>query len=288
MPAFTIMGEDKVNIAVLSGKGGTGKTFISVNLASVIGNSTYIDCDVEEPNGHLFFKPENVISEDVYLSIPEIDYKKCDGCRKCVDFCKFNALAFIKERPVKFKNVCHACGGCKIVCSQKAIYEKEYQMGKIKKGKHKEVTVISGIMNTGEESGVPIIRSLISKLQKGVNFIDCPPGSACTVMESIENADYCILVAEPTIFGVHNFLMVYELVQLLKKPFGVIINKDDNEENPMIKLCREYKLPVIMRIGYNAEIAKNNAEGIIASESNTDIKKLFEKLYEKVISEVKG
>lgn len=121
MPAFTIMGEDKVNIAVLSGKGGTGKTFISVNLASVIGNSTYIDCDVEEPNGHLFFKPENVISEDVYLSIPEIDYKKCDGCRKCVDFCKFNALAFIKERPVKFKNVCHACGGCKIVCSQDGI-----------------------------------------------------------------------------------------------------------------------------------------------------------------------
>ena len=147
-----------MNIAVLSGKGGTGKTFVSCNLSSAIGKSAYIDCDVEEPNGHLFFKPEKVRSQDVCVKLPQIIANKCNQCRKCTDFCHFNALAFIKEKPMLFRGVCHSCGGCKIVCPNHAIVEKDYPIGVIHTGQHRSVTVKSGIMNMGEESGVPIIR----------------------------------------------------------------------------------------------------------------------------------
>ncbi len=274
-----------MNIAVLSGKGGTGKTFVSCNLASAIGKSAYIDCDVEEPNGHLFFKPEKVRSQDVCVKLPQIIADKCNQCRKCTDFCHFNALAFIKEKPMLFRGVCHSCGGCKIVCPNHAIVEKDYPIGVIHTGKHRSVTVRSGMMNMGEESGVPIIRELLKNLPCKDNVIDCPPGSACTVMESIKDADYCVIVAEPSVFGVHNFQMVYELVKILKKPFGVVINKADGQVNPMQELCEKLKLPVLEQIPFDREIAAQNAAGNIAYETNERAKEIFDRLYSK-ISEV--
>ena len=274
-----------MNIAVLSGKGGTGKTFVSCNLASAIGKSAYIDCDVEEPNGHLFFKPEKVRSQDVCVKLPQIIADKCNQCRKCTDFCHFNALAFIKEKPMLFRGVCHSCGGCKIVCPNHAIVEKDYPIGVIHTGKHRSVTVRSGMMNMGEESGVPIIRELLKNLPCKDNVIDCPPGSACTVMESIKDADYCVIVAEPSVFGVHNFQMVYELVKILKKPFGVVINKADGQENPMQELCEKLKLPVLEQIPFDREIAAQNAAGNIAYETSKRAKEIFDRLYAK-ISEV--
>lgn len=274
-----------MNIAVLSGKGGTGKTFVSCNLASAIGKSAYIDCDVEEPNGHLFFKPEKVRSQDVCVKLPQIIADKCNQCRKCTDFCHFNALAFIKEKPMLFRGVCHSCGGCKIVCPNHAIVEKDYSIGVIHTGQHRSVTVRSGMMNMGEESGVPIIRELLKNLPCKDNVIDCPPGSACTVMESIKDADYCVIVAEPSVFGVHNFQMVYELVKILKKPFGVVINKADGQENPMQELCEKLKLPVLEQIPFDREIAAQNAAGNIAYETNERAKEIFDRLYAK-ISEV--
>lgn len=274
-----------MNIAVLSGKGGTGKTFVSCNLASAIGKSAYIDCDVEEPNGHLFFKPEKVRSQDVCVKLPQIIADKCNQCRKCTDFCHFNALAFIKEKPMLFRGVCHSCGGCKIVCPNHAIVEKDYPIGVIHTGQHQYVTVKSGMMNMGEESGVPIIRELLKNLPCKDNVIDCPPGSACTVMESIKDADYCVIVAEPSVFGVHNFQMVYELVKILKKPFGVVINKADAQENPMQKLCEKLKLPVLEQIPFDREIAAQNAAGNIAYETSKRAKEIFDRLYAK-ISEV--
>lgn len=276
-----------MNIAVLSGKGGTGKTFVSCNLASAIGKSAYIDCDVEEPNGHLFFKPEKVRSQDVCVKLPQIIADKCNQCRKCTDFCHFNALAFIKEKPMLFRGVCHSCGGCKIVCPNYAIVEKDYPIGVIHTGKHRSVTVKSGMMNMGEESGVPIIRELLKNLPCKDNVIDCPPGSACTVMESIKDADYCVIVAEPSVFGVHNFQMVYELVKILKKPFGVVINKADGQVNPMQELCEKLKLPVLEQIPFDREIAAQNAVGNIAYETNEKAKEIFDRLYAKISEVVK-
>lgn len=276
-----------MNIAVLSGKGGTGKTFVSINLASAIPNCAYIDCDVEEPNGHLFFKPENITANTVCVKLPQAIMEKCNQCRKCVDFCHFNALAFVKNKPMLFRGVCHSCGGCKIVCPNNAIIEEDYQIGEIRTGRHKTVTVKTGIMNTGEESGVPIIRELLRKLNHKTNIIDCPPGSACTVMESIKNSDFCVIVAEPTIFGVHNFKMVYELVKILNKPFGIVINKVSTNDNPMEEFCKELNLPILERIPFDSKIAAQNALGNIAYENSSSTRKFFDQLHLKILEVLK-
>ena len=276
-----------MNIAVLSGKGGTGKTFVSVNLACAMKNSVYVDCDVEEPNGHLFFKPRGIKTEPVYVKLPQIDKAKCNGCRKCVEFCKFNALAFVKDTPILFGGVCHSCGGCKMVCPRKAISEKDYQIGEVRIGRHKNTSVISGVMNTGEESGVPIIRQLLGHINKIPTVIDCPPGSACSVMESVKNADYCIIVAEPTIFGRHNFEMVYELIKILKKPVGVVLNKITDDKNLMEDFCIKNDIAILKKIPYSSELAMDNAKGNIAYETSPMAKEIFDNLYQKVLEVVK-
>ncbi|PHJ36906.1 hypothetical protein P378_19530 [Desulforamulus profundi] len=169
-----------MRIAVLSGKGGTGKTLVSVNLASAAKESIYIDCDVEEPNGHLFFEPEGVKEEEVVIKIPTVDEQLCNGCRTCIDFCKFNALAYISGKLRVFDEVCHSCGGCVLLCPEKALSEKEKVIGKVQKGVSDNVTVNTGILNTGEASGIPIIKKLLNENRsekEKLTFIDCPPGS---------------------------------------------------------------------------------------------------------------
>ena len=282
--------ETKMRIAVLSGKGGTGKTLVSVNLAAVATKFIYLDCDVEEPNGHLFFKPENSQTEEITIKIPTVDQALCDGCRQCVDFCKFNALAYIKDKVVVFEEVCHSCGGCGIVCPQNAISEKDKVIGKIEKGQSKNVDVNTGILNIGIAAGIPIIDKLLENNRDAseeiMTFIDCPPGSACSVMESIQDADYCILVAEPTIFGVHNLEMVYELVKLFNKPFGVVINKCLEGENLADQFCAEKGAKILKRIPYDHELATLNSNGIIVSRENERFKQLFKALLETIKKEV--
>ena len=178
-----------MNIAVLSGKGGTGKTLVSVNLAAVSSEAVYIDCDVEEPNGHLFFKPSKPRKEEITIKIPKFDHRICDGCRKCVDFCKFNALAYIKDKVVVFDEVCHACGGCALVCPKEAISEEDKVIGRIEKGRSDNVCVNTGILNRGVAAGIPIIDKLLEdnkELADGkISLIDCPPGSACRDRKSV-------------------------------------------------------------------------------------------------------
>lgn len=278
-----------MKIAILSGKGGTGKTFASVNLACVAQKSVYLDCDVEEPNGHLFFKPQNITKQETSVILPEIDNSKCDGCRKCVDFCKFNALAFVGGKVKVFEEICHSCLGCFLVCPQKAINQKSKPIGTVETGYFKDVKVVTGIMNEGQASGVPIIKDVLKESDDDcLTIIDCPPGSACTVMESIESADYCVIVAEPTIFGVHNFLMVYELVTLLNKPFGVIINKAYDTKNEMEELCNKNRIKIIRQIPYSNELAELTSMGKIATEENEEFKNMFEDILRKIKTEVTG
>lgn len=278
-----------VKIAVLSGKGGTGKTLLSVNLASVAGKAVYIDCDVEEPNGHLFFKPESVNESKISVKHPQVDENLCKSCRKCVDFCKFNALAFIKSKPRLFENVCHSCGGCLLVCPANALSETEKYIGEIKKGTSENVSVFSGILNTGEESGVPIIRKLLKAVEANEDlpiFIDCPPGSACVVMESIKDADYCVLVAEPTLFGVHNLKMVYELVKVFNKPYGVVLNKCIDGENPSEKFCIENNISILGRIPFDNELGELNSDAKIAARESEKYRDLFNELLQSIMKEV--
>lgn len=278
-----------MKIAVLSGKGGTGKTLVSVNLASAAQESIYIDCDVEEPNGHLFFKPEDVKEEEIVINIPIVDEKMCKGCRTCVDFCKFNALAYINGRLKVFEEVCHSCGGCVLLCPEKALSEKYEVIGKVQKGVSKNVNVNTGILNTGEASGIPIIKKLLSENRfekENLTFIDCPPGSACIVMESIKDADYCILVAEPTLFGVHNLNMVYELVKLFDKPHGAVLNKCLETENPAEKFCIERGIKVLGEIPFDNELGILNSNARIAVRENEKYQIMFSSLLQKMIKEV--
>ena len=152
-----------MKIAVLSGKGGAGKTLTAVNLAAAIGNGVYVDCDVEEPNGRLFLKPEEVTETEVTAGLPEFDSEKCTGCRRCVDFCRFHALVYIKNRPKVFSEVCHSCGGCSLVCPAQAVTEKGRTIGRLETGKRGDLQVITGVLDPGEASGVPVISSALRK-----------------------------------------------------------------------------------------------------------------------------
>jgi MinD superfamily P-loop ATPase len=280
-----------MKIAVLSGKGGTGKTLVSVNLAAAAECSRYIDCDVEEPNGHLFFKPLGIIEEDIAVTIPAVHEEMCTGCRKCVDFCKFNALAFIRNKPYVFEEVCHSCDGCVLLCSENALFEKKKVVGRIQRGESEGVSVVTGIMNTGETSGIPIIKRLLKEYgtdhEKPV-FIDCPPGSACIVMESIKDADYCILVAEPTLFGVHNLNMVYDLVRLFNKPFGVVLNKCLEDENPAERFCTEKGIRILKKIPFDGELGTLNSNAHVVSRFSRKYNELFTSLLETVMKEVRN
>lgn len=270
-----------MKIAVLSGKGGTGKTLVSVNLAAVINESIYIDCDVEEPNGHLFFKPEAVKEYPISVKVPQIDNEKCNGCRNCVTFCKFNALAYIGNKVKVFEDVCHSCGGCMTFCPQSAITEQDKMIGNVEIGNSHGIQVVSGILNTGEATGVPIIKEILKYTQdeNRVSIIDCPPGSACVVMESIKDADYCILVAEPTLFGVHNLNMVFDLVKLFNKPFGVVLNKCLDGENPSEQFCNDHDIYILDKIPFDETIGDLNSNGLVIAIENQYYQDFFKNLF---------
>ena len=279
--------EDKMKIAVLSGKGGTGKTFVSVNLATVASKAAYIDCDVEEPNGHLFFKPNNMNTKEVSVKIPLVNRELCNGCQECVKFCKFNALAYVQKNLIFFHDTCHSCGGCILFCPNKALSEKERVIGKIEKGRSDNITVITGTLNTGEVSGTPIIGQILKDecINEDLVIIDCPPGSDCIAMESIKDVDYCVLVAEPTIFGLHNLKMVYELVKLFNKPFGVVINKSLENNNLIEKFCITNKINILTKIPFDKKLGKLNSQGLIVSKEMSDYQNLFFKLLHSITKE---
>ncbi len=270
-----------MKIAVLSGKGGAGKTFAAVNLAAAAGRAVYIDCDVEEPNGRLFWKPEGVRTTPVTTLLPEFDAAQCTGCKRCVSFCRFHALVYIKEKPMVFPEVCHNCGGCLMVCPRHAVRETPKRIGVLEEGTRGAVRVVTGVLDPGEASGVPVIRAALKKAE-GLTIIDCPPGSACGVMESIMGADYCVLAVEPTAFGFHNFQMVHELAMLLQKPCGVVINKQTEAYEPLECYCRDKGLPVLDRIPYDPALGRLLAGNKIAVSCVPGQRKRFEAILRKI------
>lgn len=279
-----------MKVAVLSGKGGTGKTLVSTNLAAVAKKAIYLDCDVEEPNGRLFFKPEAVKVKDINVKIPVVDHDLCTGSRDCVELCQFNALAYVNDKLIVLEEMCHSCGGCALICPNGAISEKDKTIGIIESGLSDGVIVRTGLLNAGEPSGVPIIEKLLADNQeeKLPTFIDCPPGSACVVMESIKDADYCVLVAEPTLFGVHNLNMVYELVQLFKKPFGVVLNKVLEESNPAKDFCIENDIKILAEIPYDNLLGEINSNARLVVRENNKYQRIFNDLLKTITLEVQN
>jgi MinD superfamily P-loop ATPase len=274
-----------MKIAILSGKGGTGKTFVAVNLSAVAGRCAYLDCDVEEPNGHLFLDVANPSRAEVSVSVPIIDPDKCLGCRVCVQFCRFGALAFVNKKPLLTQSVCHACGGCAYLCPVGAIAEVPRGIGRIERGMSGDTEVRTGILNPGEVSGVPIIRELLSSAdgESGAVFIDCPPGTACTAMECVRRADLCVLVAEPTQYGAHNLQMADELCETFRKPRVAVLNKTlEGVENPSEAFCHAQGIPIAAKIPFDEEVGRLAAFGLVAAEHLPWLRSLFTDLLDRI------
>jgi len=270
-----------MKIAVLSGKGGTGKTTVSASLAASIGHCQYIDCDVEEPNGALFLNPQITDASPVNVLVPYVDEQRCDGCGACAKACRFNAIAVVKGKVLIFPEVCHHCGACVIACPKDAITEVEREIGVVEADS--ESSFLQGRLNIGEPITIPIIHQLKRLTRDDVPVVmDCSPGASCTVVQTIDGCDYCILVTEPTPFGLHDLKIAVSLVRKMDIPFGVVINKAMPEDQSIQTYCKQESIVVLMEIPYMREIAESYSNGMLPVQMNEDLRNRFVQLYDSI------
>ena len=270
-------------IAVASGKGGTGKTTIATSLALSLPNVCLLDCDVEEPNSHIFIKPEIVEKKAVFLPVPEIVKDLCDQCGKCREVCHYNAIAVLKDTVLVFSELCHGCGACSYFCPRGAIRETMQEMGFIERGQKHRLKFIHGNLKIGTPMPTPVIKVVKRYIDiEKINIIDVPPGTSCPVVESIKGSDFCILVTEPTPFGLHDLTLAIEVLRILHIPFGVVINRSDFGNNKTVEYCRKNHVPILMQIPFKREIASAYSKGVPLVEYQPAYKEHFRKLFEKI------
>jgi MinD superfamily P-loop ATPase len=270
-----------MKVAVLSGKGGTGKTTVSASLAVALGSCQYIDCDVEEPNGAIFLNPQITTTIPVKVLVPEVDPSLCNGCGRCAKACQFHALAAVKGMVLQFHELCHHCGVCKLVCPQGAIREIEREIGIIETDQ--EQFFLQGKLNIGEPISIPIIRELKRRMRVDAPVIlDCPPGAACAVVQAIDGCDYCILVTEPTPFGRHDLEIAVELVKKMGMPFGVVINKAMEGQRMIHEYCEQNGVTVLLEIPFSRAIAESYSRGILPVRKNQEWQERFRELFSRV------
>jgi MinD superfamily P-loop ATPase len=274
-----------VIVSVASGKGGTGKTTVAVNLALFLAqnnkkNIQFLDCDVEEPNAYIFLKPEIQKTQKVSILVPEVDEKKCTFCGKCAEVCAYNALAVLKDKVLIFPQLCHGCGGCTLFCPENAITEKQREIGVLEQGKVGKIDFIQGKLNISEPMATPIIRQVKKKINPdGITIIDVPPGTSCPVIEAVNRSDFCLLVTEPTPFGLNDLKLAVEVLKKLKIKFGVIINRAGIGDNKVKEFCEDEGIEILAEIPYDRNVAVLYSQGIsILIEA--DYAKIFEKLWD--------
>jgi len=250
-------------ITVASGKGGTGKTTVAVNLALSLENVQLLDCDVEEPNSHILLHSEITEIEPVYTKVPVVSEELCNYCGKCSKFCAYNALFVASKTVMVFPELCHSCGGCTLVCPKKAITETERQIGVIKKGEADDVEIVYGELNVGEAMAVPLIKAVKNQIKSNKNvLIDAPPGTACSLVASVHKTDYCILVTEPTPFGLHDLKITVQVLKDLGVPMGVVINRAGLGDRKVYEYCKKENIPLLMEIPFSKKIAELYSRGV--------------------------
>jgi MinD superfamily P-loop ATPase len=270
-------------VAIASGKGGTGKTTVSVNLARMLESDVrLLDCDVEEPNGHLFLKGSTIKEEIITIPIPQVDESLCDGCGECGGFCEFHAIVTFGTTPLVFPEMCHGCGGCMKVCPHKAITEINKRIGVVETVQAGNITLIQGRLDVGVAMAPPLIRAVKARMQNDVPAIlDAPPGTSCPVIATLRETDFVVLVTEPTPFGLHDLKLAVDMVRELGISFGVVINRVGIGDNRVHKYCNEQNIPVILEIPDDRRIAEAYSRGELIVESLPEYRGLFLNLIER-------
>lgn len=277
-------------LAVASGKGGTGKTTVAVNLARTADSEvTLLDCDVEEPNDHLFLQGAKTGEELVNIPIPVVDETRCDGCGKCGHFCEYNAIVSYGSIPIVFPEMCHGCGGCMLVCPRRAITETDKRIGVVEELESGNIRLFQGNLDIGSAMAPPLIRA-VKKHQSGsgITILDAPPGTSCPVIESIRNTDLVLLVTEPTPFGLNDLKLSVAMVRELGLPLGVVVNRYGSGDERVHEYCREDSIPLLMEIPDDRRIAEAYSRGELMVDALPEYRSLFIELLEKCEDIVEG
>ena len=272
-----------MRIAIASGKGGTGKTTVATNLAWVAARNgqsvAYLDCDVEEPNGHLFLKPEIASSRPIGRLHPAVDEEKCTHCGLCGEICQYSAIVCVGEKVLVYPELCHACGGCVLVCAPGAITEVLRESGKLEIGQAGAVRFLHGLLRIGEAMSTQLIRQVKQAApETDLVIIDSPPGTSCPVIESVRDAGYVLLVTEPTPFGLNDLKLAVEMVRTMKLPMGVVINRAGEGDSQTAGYCRTEGIEVLATIPDDRRVAEAYSRGVLASEARPEIRTSMEQL----------
>lgn len=271
-------------ISIASGKGGTGKTTVALNLAlSLSENLTLLDVDVEEPNCHIFFPDIDYQEETVYSKIPQIDENKCTLCGKCAEVCQFNALAILPKKTIIFKELCHSCGGCVLLCPAKAITEVPHEIGTIKTSNINNIEFSYGLLKIGIPASPPLIKKVKDKIKLDkINIIDCPPGTSCPAIEAVKGSDFCALVCDPTPFSLNDLQLSVRALRYLNISFGVVINRCNIGDNKLIDYCYSETIDILAQIPDDRKIAEAYSKGQLIVNALPEYRKHFTELFDKI------
>lgn len=264
-------------LAIASGKGGTGKTTLAANLARSWGGPVQlVDCDVEEPNVHLFLRGKLRQTSEVGIPVPVIDPALCDLCGQCGRFCQYHAMAAVKPAPIIFPELCHGCGGCVLVCPRKAITEKPRRIGVVESFESGDITLWQGRLDVGVSLVPPLIRAVKSRIDSGLpTIIDAPPGTSCPVVAALRGADYVLLVTEPTPFGLHDLTLAVDLVRELALPFGVVVNRMGSGDDRVHRYCRQQRIQIMLEIPDDRRIAEAYSRGVLMVDALPEYRNVF-------------
>ena len=278
-------------IAIASGKGGTGKTTVATCLAHVASQQSqtvaYLDCDVEEPNGHIFLDPQLQAPVPAGVLVPKVDEGICTFCGKCGEFCQYKAIMPLADAVLVFAELCHGCGGCAMVCPEGAITEVLHQTGTVEAGASGPIAFVRGTLDVGQVMAPPVIKAVkLSAPPADITFIDAPPGTSCPVIESVRDCDFVLLVTEPTPFGLNDLKLAVDLVRILQLPFGVVINRADIGDDRTELYCRQEQITVLGRIPDDRRIAEAYSRGELVSLAVPACEQLFKQIFDAIIQHV--